>query len=205
MKEYAVTEIFYSLQGEGYYTGMPAVFIRFAACNLRCSFCDTDFSKATRMSAAAIIDTAVQRVQPTSFKEAHPLLVLTGGEPTLQADAELLALLHTKFPVIAMETNGSNPIPDGVDWITCSPKCDFVGEYPLIPFANEVKVVFDGRTETSPTKWPQRIVADYYYIQPCDTGFPDKNEEIVKKAVAYCQQHPRWRLSLQTQKILNVR
>lgn len=200
MKEYAVNEIFYSLQGEGFYTGTPAVFIRFAACNLRCSFCDTDFSRAQQMSAEYIVAQALELIPRGT---TTPLVVLTGGEPTLQVDEPLLAALHKKFPTITMETNGSRPVPAGVDFVTCSPKCDFVAEYETIPEANEVKVVFDNIHD--PAKWEKRIRAEHYYIQPCDTGNPDKNEEIKADAVRWCLMHPRWRLSLQTQKILNVR
>lgn len=197
MKEYAVNEIFYSLQGEGFYTGTPAIFIRFAACNLRCPFCDTDFSHAKRMTAEDIFKTC------QNLARFEPLIVLTGGEPTLQVDAELLNLLHTKYPTIAMETNGSNPVPEEVDFVTCSPKCDFVGEYKVIEKASEVKVVYDGQHPVN--TWLNRIQADHYYLQPCDTGDKEKNEEIIKGAVNHCLLNPVWRLSLQTQKILKVR
>lgn len=198
MKTYSINEIFYSLQGEGYYTGRPAVFIRFAGCNLRCPFCDTDFSKGRAMTAAEIVKAVhVLHINP------RPFIVLTGGEPTLQVDGELISALHELSATIAMETNGTRPVPDGIDFVTCSPKCDFMNDYPVIPRANEVKVVYDG--EHLPDKWIERIVADHYYLQPCDTGDPEKNRAIQQEAVAYCLQHPRWRLSLQTQKILNVR
>jgi len=199
-KTYAVNEIFYSLQGEGFYTGTPAVFIRFAGCNLRCPFCDTDFSKAIQMSAAAIVDKCLELIPRFCLR---PIVVLTGGEPTLQVDAPLLAAIHEQFPIITMETNGSRPVPDGVDFVTCSPKCDFVGDYDCIPSASEVKVVFD--CENDPERWEKRIEAEHYYIQPCDTGDAAKNEQIKADAVRWLLQHPRWRLSLQTQKILNVR
>ena len=198
MKTYSINEIFYSLQGEGYYTGRPAVFIRFAGCNLRCPFCDTDFSKGRAMTATEIAKAV--RILHTN---PRPFIVLTGGEPTLQVDGELLSALRELSATIAMETNGTRPVPDGIDFVTCSPKCDFVNDYPVIPRANEVKVVYDG--EHLPDKWIERIVADYYYLQPCDTGDPEKNRAIQQETVAYCLQHPRWRLSLQTQKILNVK
>lgn len=198
MREYAVNEIFYSLQGEGYYTGMAAIFIRFAACNLRCPFCDTDFSKGQRMSAESILRACDE------LTRNKPLIVLTGGEPTLQVDAALCAALHeTGYKTIAMETNGTNPIPEGVDFVTCSPKCDFVKDYETIKEANEVKIVFDG--QHNPAKWLQAIKARYYYLQPCDTGIPDKNKEIVNACINYIKFYPAWRLSLQTQKITNIR
>lgn len=198
MREYAVNEIFYSLQGEGYYTGTAAIFIRFAACNLRCPFCDTDFSKGQRMSAESILRACDE------LTRNKPLIVLTGGEPTLQVDAALCAALHEAgYKTIAMETNGTNPIPKGVDFVTCSPKCDFVNDYETIKEADEVKIIFDG--QHNPTKWLQAIKARYYYLQPCDTGFPDKNKEIVNACINYIKFYPAWRLSLQTQKITNIR
>lgn len=198
MKTYSVNEIFYSLQGEGFYTGRPAVFIRFAGCNLRCSFCDTDFSQGRAMTADEI-----QKVVQSLYPSSSPFIVLTGGEPTLQVDDELITALRTLSAYIAIETNGGKPIPAGVDFVTCSPKCDFVGGYQTIPRADEVKVVYDG--VHLPDSWPERIRADYYYLQPCDTGDADKNAAIQQEAVAYCLIHPRWRLSLQTQKILKVK
>ena len=152
------------------------------------------------MSAAAIVDKCLELIPRFCLR---PIVVLTGGEPTLQVDAPLLAAIHEQFPIITMETNGSRPVPDGVDFVTCSPKCDFVGDYDCIPSASEVKVVFD--CENDPERWEKRIEAEHYYIQPCDTGDAAKNEQIKADAVRWLLQHPRWRLSLQTQKILNVR
>lgn len=198
MREYAVNEIFYSLQGEGYYTGTAAIFIRFAACNLRCPFCDTDFSKGTRMSATEILRACDE------LTRNKPLIVLTGGEPTLQVDAVLCDALHEAgYKTIAMETNGTNPIPVGVDFVTCSPKCDFVNDYETIKEADEVKIVYDG--QHNPSKWLQYIKARYYYLQPCDTGNAEKNREIVNACINYIKFYPAWRLSLQTQKITNIR
>lgn len=202
MKKYLINEIFYSLQGEGRYTGTPAVFIRFAGCNLRCPFCDTNFHAGEKMTAEEIKDRCVALVPQN---QNRPMLVLTGGEPTLQVDRMLMDILWPEFPIVAMETNGSKIVPTGVDFVTCSPKCDFVGDYPVIGNADEVKVVFDGKNQEAVLKWQARIRATDYYIQPCDTGDPAKNEEIRQAAVEFCLTHPEWKLSLQTQKILNVR
>lgn len=199
MKTYSVNEIFYSLQGEGYHTGRAAVFIRFAGCNLRCPFCDTDYAKGEPMTAEEICRKAVALCSGY----LQPLIVLTGGEPTLQADAALVSALHNcGYKTIAMETNGSGKIPAGVDFVTVSPKVGFVPSYPVNAVANEVKVVFDGNHD--PDIW-WTIFAEHYYLQPCDTGDPDRNKEILADCIEYIKQHPVWRLSLQTQKITNIK
>lgn len=199
MKQYSVKEIFYSLQGEGRHAGTPAVFIRFAGCNLKCPFCDTDWTKGVEMTAAEIVAEAQGLA-----KELPALVVLTGGEPTLQVDAPLLDRLHTKFETIAIETNGTHPVPIEVDFITISPKADFVeNAKTILASADEIKVVFDGKHD--PEKWYKNTLAEYYYLQPCDTGSEAKNREIVEKCVKYIKAHPWWKLSLQTQKILNIR
>lgn len=199
MKRYAVNEIFYSLQGEGLLTGTAAVFIRFAGCNLRCPFCDTDFQHRDVMTAEEIVASALRACRGAKCEN----VVLTGGEPTLKVDKELVDLLHGKFRCISIETNGTRPVPEGIDIVTCSPKCDFVGDYKTIEEATEVKVVYDGTSD--PKIWLARIRADRYYLQPCDTGDTARNAEIIKETVAYIKAHPVWRLSLQTQKILNIR
>lgn len=202
MKTYSINEIFYSLQGEGFYAGRAAIFIRFAGCNLRCPFCDTDFSRGENLTADYIL--AKCRGLLPAGNPAPPLVVLTGGEPTLQVDAELLALLHSVFPEIAMETNGTRPIPAGVDFVTCSPKGDYLSQdYHPIPEANEVKVVYDG--ERNPSKWMRIIKARHYFVQPCDTGDPAKNASILEATIRFILTNPRWRLSLQQQKIINVK
>ena len=178
-----VNEIFYSLQGEGAHTGTPAIFIRFASCNLRCPFCDTNFDKYNELSKSAILD---------AIKE-YPaqLVVLTGGEPTLQDLAPLIDDLHKAGKFVAIETNGTNETPSNADWVTCSPKVA----------ADEVKVVFDGQSKVE----DYGIEARHYYLQPCDTGNAEQNERIINDCINYIKQHPKWKLSLQTQKILKVR
>ena len=199
-----VNEIFYSLQGEGHYTGTPAVFVRFAGCNLRCWFCDTDFEKGVEMSEDEIVETVLQ--YPTRY------VVITGGEPTLQITASLCDKLHAHGLYLMMETNGTRPLPEGcqIDWITCSPKLIDVEEGKRkiatirLRHIDELKVVF----EDSPTQdmsLYEQIPATEYRLQPCDTQDPLCNQAILNKTIKYILQHPKWKLSLQTHKILNVR
>lgn len=195
---YRINEIFYSLQGEGTYTGTPAVFIRFAGCNAKCPFCDTDFRAYKTLSLDGIFET-IEAVAP----EGVQLVVLTGGEPSLQVDRALIFRLRQRFKVVAMETNGTSATIAGC-FITASPKEDFFPAAKVnLQFADEVKVVFDGIHD--PEKWRERISANAYFIQPCDTQDDQENAVILAKAVEFCKQHPGWRLSLQTQKILNIR
>lgn len=195
-KIYRINEVFYSLQGEGYHAGRAAVFIRFSGCNLRCPFCDTDFTASREMTIGELLQT----IQP--WKHCQ-FIVLTGGEPTLQTDEELLDVLHSNgWKTIAMETNGTHVVPNGVDWITVSPKCDFVSNaIPRQLKASELKVVFDGQHPVA----THGVRADHYYLQPCDTGNVAKNQQILQRCVAYIQQHPQWHLSLQQHKIINIR
>lgn len=192
-----INEIFYSLQGEGRNTGRPAVFVRFSGCNLMCDFCDTKHQEGQQYSDEEIL--AEIEKYPATF------VVFTGGEPTLQLDTALCKLLHRHGYEIAIETNGTRPVPDGVDFITCSPKFEFCkNAAPMLYRADELKVVFLGK-EKSDMSLYEGFTADYYYLQPCDTGNAKQNKAIVKEAVQYCLDHPHWRISLQTQKIINVR
>lgn len=199
-----VNEIFYSLQGEGHYTGTPAVFVRFAGCNLRCWFCDTDFEKGVEMNEDEIVEAVLQ--YPTRY------VVITGGEPTLQITASLCDKLHAHGLYLMMETNGTRPLPEGcqIDWITCSPKLIDVEEGKRkiatirLRHIDELKVVF----EDSPTQdmaLYEQIPATEYRLQPCDTQDPLCNQAILNKTIKYILQHPKWKLSLQTHKILHVR
>lgn len=194
-----VNEIFYSLQGEGYYAGRAAVFVRLSGCNLRCPFCDTEFKAYVEMTEAEIANAVAELSNGCGF------VVITGGEPMLQLTPELVRMLHDNGLAVAIETNGTKPIGKqfDIDWITISPKEPFVGNVAKInnTYADEVKVVFDGEHEIS----DYNIMAAHYYIQPCDTGDAERNKEIMAKCVEFIKQHPQWRLSLQTQKILNVR
>lgn len=186
-----VNEIFCSLQGEGHNTGRAAVFVRFAGCNLRCPFCDTDFSAFREMTDAEIVSAA------SAYRPR--LVILTGGEPTLQADAALTAALHAAGFSVAMETNGTRPVPPGVDWLTVSPKEPFCGAAGRLAVSrcDELKCVFDGVTPVSDFG----VEASHYYLQPCDTGDAGRNSRIAAACAAYIMEHPRWRLSLQTHKL----
>lgn len=196
MKKYKVNEIFYSLQGEGRWAGRAAIFVRFSGCNLKCPFCDTDFKAHTEMGEIDILE----KIQ--SLSESCRFVVFTGGEPTLQVDESLVALLKKWGYYIAIETNGTNRVADGIDWVTCSPKTLFVDNGKvIINHASEVKVVFDGKHEISDFG----IDALSYYVQPCDVGDKEKNAEILKQTVDFVEKHPKWQLSLQQQKIINVR
>ena len=199
-----VNEIFYSLQGEGHYTGTPAVFVRFAGCNLRCWFCDTDFEKGDEMSEDEIVEAVLQ--YPTRY------VVITGGEPTLQITPSLCDKLHAHGLYLMMETNGTRPLPEGckVDWITCSPKLIDVEEGKRkiatirLRHIDELKVVFEDSPTQDMTLYEQ-IPATEYRLQPCDTQDPLCNQAILNKTIKYILQHPKWKLSLQTHKILHVR
>ena len=190
---YRVNDIFYSLQGEGHNTGRAAIFVRFSGCNLRCPFCDTDFSHYETMTAQEIIQRMLSLV-PNS--EDKPIVVLTGGEPTLQVDSALLDAIHTVFPFIAMESNGTKEPPAELDWLTVSPK-----EKATVRRCNELKVLYDEANEPD----DRGIQADYYYLQPLDTGNEAENGRILEGCIAYIKAHPRWRLSLQTHKLIGIK
>ena len=188
--------MFYSIQGEGYYTGTPAVFIRLSGCNLACAFCDTKHQHGTDISEDAIADYA--------SKFPASLVVITGGEPSLQLTESLVDKLHKSGKFVAIETNGTRTLPKNIDWITVSPKESYLGNAAkvIIKHADEVKVVFDVNT---PIKDPTfGIVADHYYVQPCDTGYIKKNQENINFCINFVKNNPLWKISLQTQKILNV-
>lgn len=208
---YRVKEIFYSLQGEGCYSGTPAVFVRLSGCNLKCEFCDTDFTGFRELSADEIIAQARELLKMQHIElppeEAgddygstascvsaleRPICVLTGGEPTLQVDDELVRQLHSLFEVVTIETNGTGVLPEGIDWVVCSPK-SLNGL--KIQHVDELKLVYIGQDVE---EYRKSIKAEYYSLQPCS----GKNTDEV---VAYIMQHPWWSLSLQTQKIIRIR
>ena len=206
-----INDIFYSLQGEGYNTGRAAVFIRFAGCNLRCSFCDTEFDTYREMTDEEII-TAIKDY-PARF------VVLTGGEPTLQVDEAFVDLLHQHGFEVAMESNGTRPAPKNLDWLTVSPKLcrgerrEERGE--RLP--DELKVIFDEDTTPesflpplipelcSPTRSLSSLLSPLLYLQPCDTGDAERNATIINKCIDYIKEHPQWRLSLQTHKLIGFK
>lgn len=188
-KTYRVNEIFYSLQGEGYHTGLSAVFVRFSGCNLRCPFCDTDFNEGHPMTATEIV------AQVTKYPSRH--VILTGGEPLLQTDEALLKALHDAGCTVHVETNGTCPLPEGserIDWVTCSPKEG--GKTVLGPDdVDELKLVFTDNVE--PEVWARHFNTANRFLQPCSC----RNTAAV---VDYIKQHPHWRLSLQTHKYIDI-
>lgn len=192
-----VNEIFYSIQGEGAHTGTPCVFIRLSGCNLKCPFCDTDFKDYKEMDEYEIVDAVCELSTECEF------VVITGGEPTICDTTLLIDLLHKNGYWVAMESNGTRKPPFNVNWLTISPKEPFVGNAGkvIVKKCNELKLVFDGKNE------PQDygIKAQHYYLQPCDTGNVELNKKIVEQCVKYIKENPKWKISLQTQKILSVR
>lgn len=194
-----VNEIFYSLQGEGYHSGTPAVFVRLSGCNLRCPFCDTQHAGGTEMSEPEIV-AAVKSLCPVL---RSPLVVVTGGEPALQLTPSLVDALHAAGCRVAVETNGTLHLPGNVDWVTLSPKSLWLGDgaAPVLTRADELKVLFDG--EHNPSAY-DHIDAAHRFLQPLDTGDAARNAALMRQAADYCLRHPQWRLSLQIHKILNI-
>lgn len=199
-----INEIFYSLQGEGRYTGTPAVFVRLAGCNMRCWFCDTDFSSFTEMTEEEVVGEVLK------YPCKH--VVITGGEPTLQITTSLVDLFHKNSIYVMMETNGTNPLPEGcqIDWITCSPKLETLadGNRQVKPIClqhiDELKVVYEGDGKQDMNLY-DAYEAQEYRLQPCDVQDSKRNQEILNQTVNYILEHPKWKLSLQTHKIINVR
>lgn len=193
-----INEIFYSLQGEGYHSGTPTVFVRLSGCNLRCPFCDTQHENGTVMSEEEILETVKQ------YPAHH--VVITGGEPSLQLTASLVDAMHAAGRYVAVETNGTRPLPDNVDWVTLSPKSAYVdGAGVVLTHADEIKVVYDGIHDPySQLSTFNSQPSTHLFLQPCDTGDAAKNRQITAAAVEYVKRHPEWRLSLQIHKLLNI-
>lgn len=190
-----VNETFLSLQGEGYFTGTAAFFLRLSGCNLRCPFCDTQHQSYTEMSEDEIV------AEASRHKPRH--IVITGGEPALQLTESLVDKLHAAGFFIQVETNGTLPLPEGIDWVTCSPK----GDFPQFP-VDELKVLFMGDVTD-----PEAIISPLLgkesgvklYLQPLDTGNEKQNRAILRSCINYVLQHPWWSLSLQTHKIIGIK
>ncbi len=208
---YTAKEIFYTLQGEGANTGRPAVFCRFAGCNLwsgreadrataTCGFCDTDFVGTDgpgggRFATAQALAAAVAAAWPESSTD-HRLVVCTGGEPLLQIDAALVAALHDAGFEIAVETNGTVEPPPGLDWICVSPKA---GAALRLNAGDELKLVFP-QVGAEPERFAD-LSFRHFFLQPMDGPVREAN---TRAALRYCLEHPRWRLSLQTHKLLGI-
>lgn len=208
---YTVKEIFYTLQGEGANTGRPAVFCRFSGCNLWtgreadraraiCDFCDTDFVGVGRdggkFATAEMLADAVTARWP-SAEISQRFVVCTGGEPLLQLDSPAIDALHARGFEIAVETNGTMEPPQGLDWICVSPKA----RAPLVlRHGNELKVVFP-QADQDPAML-ESLAFDHFFLQPMDGP---RTAENTRAAMEYCLVHPRWKLSLQTHKLLGIR
>ena len=218
---YTVKEIFYTLQGEGQNAGRPAVFCRFAGCNLWtgraqdrqsaiCQFCDTDFvgvgpDGGKFASADALAGAVLSRWPEHADGRAtggRPLVVCTGGEPLLQLDESAISALHARGFEVAVETNGTLPAPAGLDHICVSPKANA----PLVLTAGtELKLVYP---QTQPEAQPERFASlhfEAFLLQPLDAGDELTTRANTQAALAYCLAHPQWRLSLQTHKLLDIR
>ena len=195
---YKVNEIFHSLQGEGYNTGTASVFIRLSGCNLHCAFCDTRHEEGTMMSLPEIVE------QVMRYPKA-PLIVLTGGEPSLWIDEDFVTgLKQMTGKRIAIETNGTRPLPHGIDWVTLSPKTGLgnSGDLPVVlTHCDELKVVYLGQDLSQ----YDNITADHRYLQPCWVSNESDRKRNMLATVQAVLDHPDWRMSLQTHRILNIR
>ena len=208
---YSVKEMFYTLQGEGTHAGRPAVFCRFAGCNLWtgreedrssaiCQFCDTDFvgtdgTHGGKFDSATALAQAIASFWP-SADAAHRFVVLTGGEPLLQVDEALVQALHALGLEIAVESNGTVLPPAGIDWLCISPKA---GSQRVVNQGQELKLVYP-QVGAEPAQF-ESLQFEHFYLQPMDGPHAAAN---TAAAVAYCQAHPRWKLSLQTHKLIGI-
>ena len=208
--KYSVKEIYYTLQGEGYHTGRPAVFIRFSGCNLWtghekdrsgaiCNWCDTDFVGTNGINGGKFSAEEITNIINSLWKgnvQTEPYVICTGGEPLLQMDESLIKAIHKAGFEIGLETNGTMIPPDGIDWICVSPKAnaDLV-----LKNGNELKVVYP-QCGMNP-RMHEKLKFDHFYIQPMD-GIDQKNN--IKRSKKFVLDHPKWKLSLQTHKILGI-
>jgi 7-carboxy-7-deazaguanine synthase len=208
---YAVKEIFFTLQGEGAHAGRSAVFCRFAGCNLWsgkeadrlasiCTFCDTDFvgtdgDGGGKFASAEELADAIAGKWPNHDTDWR-FVVCTGGEPLLQLDTQLIDALHRHNFYIAIETNGTIPVPDGIDWVCVSPKS---GSCLSVRHGDELKVVFP--QEVDPCSYAQ-LEFHHFFIQPKDGA---NAKESLRSAIQFCSENPKWRLSLQTHKLIGIR
>ncbi len=209
---YSVKEIFYTLQGEGAQSGRAAVFCRFAGCNLWsgreedrgaavCKFCDTDFvgTDGTGGGKFATADALAEAIEKTWEPQgrAGRYVVLTGGEPLLQVDEALTTALHARGFTIAVETNGTVPAPAGLDWICVSPKAQ---AEVVLTQGNELKLVYP-QVDVDPSRFAG-LAFEHFFLQPMDGLDRAAN---TARAIDYCQQHPQWRLGIQSHKMIGIR
>jgi 7-carboxy-7-deazaguanine synthase len=209
---YAVKEIFYTLQGEGAQTGRAAVFCRFAGCNLWsgreadrataiCQFCDTDFADTNgpgggKFATAEELAAMIEEKWPSGSNAGKPFVVCTGGEPLLQLDAALIAALHSHGFEIAIETNGTIAAPAGLDWICVSPKA---GSTLVQRSGDELKLVYP-QSGAAPAEF-ESLAFRHFFLQPMDGPARQANTQATLR---YCLDHPVWRISLQTHKLLGI-
>jgi len=203
---YAVKEIFYSLQGEGAHAGRPAIFCRFTGCNLWsgqekhradavCQFCDTDFvgtdgDGGGSFKNAVALAKAVVSYWPESITDIiHPYVICTGGEPLLQLDKDLIEAFHNEGVEVAIETNGTIPVPEGIDWVCVSPKS---GSTVVVEQGDEIKLVYPQEGH-QPSDFVH-LNFEHFFLQPM---FDEDENGHVKETIEYCLTHPRWNLSLQ--------
>ncbi|RBA24221.1 7-carboxy-7-deazaguanine synthase [Herminiimonas fonticola] len=208
---YSVKEIFYTLQGEGAHAGRPAVFCRFSGCNLWtgresdratavCKFCDTDFvgtdgEGGGKFSDATKLANTINALWPESYT-ASKYVVFTGGEPLLQLDTELIDAMHAIGFEIAIETNGTLPVPAGVDWICVSPK---MGSQLVVRKGSELKVVIPQLAQSLAAY--EDLDFEHFFVQPMDGPLVEQN---TKLAIDVCKRNPKWKLSIQTHKLLQI-
>jgi 7-carboxy-7-deazaguanine synthase len=208
---YSIKEIFYTLQGEGAHAGRPAVFCRFSGCNLWtgresdrasavCTFCDTDFvgtdgERGGKFPDPALLAAEIDSLWPAAYPGSK-YVVFTGGEPLLQLDAALIEAMHRVGFQIAIETNGTLPVPAGVDWICVSPK---VGSTLVVRKGNEIKVVIPQTGQDLGDY--ENLDFDNYFVQPMDGPLGEHNTRL---AIETCKLRPQWKLSLQTHKLLQI-
>jgi 7-carboxy-7-deazaguanine synthase len=210
---YSVKEIYYTLQGEGANTGRAAIFCRFSGCNLwtgreqdrataTCKFCDTQFfgtdgpGGGKFETAGELADKVAATWPSATVTRARPLVVCTGGEPLLQLNEELIGEFHRRGFEVAVETNGTQVPPSGLDWICVSPKA---GTELVVKSGNELKLVYP-QTNAAPEQF-EKLNFDWLFLQPMDGLERDRNTRL---ALNYCLEHPQWRLSLQTHKMLQI-
>ncbi len=209
---YIIKEIFYTLQGEGANTGRPAVFCRFAGCNLWsgkevdrekaiCKFCDTDFvwnssTDIGKFNSPEDLAKAVADLWPITTS-GKPLVVCTGGEPLLQMDSDLISAFHDNGFEVAVETNGTVEAPVGIDWLCVSPKAN---THLVLKAGHEIKLIFP-QENASPDLY-ENYDFQSFYLQPMDGFYSERNTLL---AIEYCKAHPQWRLSIQIHKMIGIR